>query len=714
MSPTPKWKPRGEMTLLNTGYARLDGPDKVTGRAVYSHDVRLPRQVYARLVLHSYPRAELTSLDLEPARRIPGVVLVEAQKAAGDELVYLGDDSIVAYVAAETPEAAKDAARAVRAAFRDHYPPMVTREQSLSPGAPSITGRGNTSGARDRGDEAAVDSALEGAAVVVEQVYELPIQHHVCLETHGHVVDYDGESATCYASTQAVSGSVDEFARNLGLPADKVRVLTPVMGGGFGAKFGIGLEGAICCLIAKKLLRPVHLMLDRPQEFQMAGNRSGTWVRMRGGIDAQGRLVGQFAEVDRLGGTGGGAFPLMPYIYACETNAARTRSVHTALDSNRAMRAPGHPQASFAQESFLDELAYAAGLDPVEVRKVNVESDVYRRHLDVVADAIGWDAHPNRTAPGEAGADGWAEGIGFGLATWRAGGRPGCEVEVRITPDGAVTSSCAVQDLGTGSRTLVAAIIAEELGLPLSAVTARIGDSDLPPSVGSGGSVTTGALAPALKVAAHRAREALEQRLVPVLGAEVGDYEWVRGRVRVAGEGDMTMSFGEVCALLGNQPLSVRGEYDGSLDADGSLHGAQAARVRVDTLTGRVEVLDMVATHDQGIPLNRLALTSQINGGMIQALSYGLLEERVLDAEMGWLLSDNLESYKIAGPKEMPRLRVILDEDDGRNLATGMAEAPVIPGHSAIANAIFNACGARLRSLPFTPDRVLAALAERA
>lgn len=712
-----KWKDRDQMTVLNRPQRRVDGPLKATGRAVYTHDVRLPRMVYARLVLHTFPRAEVFSIDLQPALDLPGVVAAGRLKEDGEALIYLGDDSAYAWVAATSPEAARDAARALRADLENQFQALITREAALEKGAPEIIEgsrriEGNVSGERSRGDFEQVGKLIDEAAHSVSATYTLPIQHHLCLETHGHVVDYDGTQATIYASTQMVSDSVGEYASLLGLSADRVRVVCEVMGGGFGSKFGAGLEGRVACEIAKELKRPVHLMLDRPQEFQMAGNRSGSVARMAGGVNADGRLVALTADVDRLGGVGGGSFPRPPYIYSAEESATTLRSVHTAMDSNRAMRAPGHPQASFAMESLMDELAAKGGFDSVDFRKRNLDDEVWQRHLDRVAEAIGWGSHPNRTGPGREGADGWAEGIGFGCSTWRAGGRPGAGAEVRILPDGSVISACGVQDLGTGARTYVAGIAAEELGLPLEAVTARIGDSDLPPGVASGGSVTTGSVAPAVLDAAHNARVAFEKRLAESTGIAAGDYVFEGGRVRGPEGSDFDLSFAEAASLLGTRPVIENGSFQSDLVATGSLHGAQAARVRVDTFTGRVEVVKMVAIHDQGLILNRLALTSQINGGITKALSYGLLEERVVDEGNGWFLNANMETYKAVGMQEMPEIEVILDDEDDRPV-TGMAEAPVIPGHSAIANAIFNACGARVRSVPFTPDRVLEALAAR-
>jgi len=491
--------------------------------------------------------------------------------------------------------------------------------------------------------------------------------------------------------------------------ASEIRVVMPHMGGGFGSKLGLGREGAIVARVANETGRPVHLMLDRSQEFTMTGNRSGSRQTIKIGADEDGLLVAMSLDAERHGGVGGGALPGPPYIYRIEgegTVLSRIRPVHTATQTSVAMRAPGHPQASFGMESALDELAYALDMDLVEIRMRNLGSPIHHRQLVRVAEEIGWEDHPNRSQPGEA-VNGIAVGIGFGVSTWGSGARDAkCDVTVR--PDGTVVSATATQDLGTGARTYVAAIVAEELGLPVEKVTPRIGDSSLPPSVGSGGSVTTGSSAPAIKDAAHKAREALEERLVDVLEAPVGGYVWKAERVAVKDDPERSLSWIEVCALL-REPLVVNGAFQRSL-YQGGIHGAQAARVEVDTLTGRVKVLKMVTCQDQGLPLNRLALRSQINGGMIQALSYGLLERRVFDEQDGYLLSDNMDHYKIAGCQEMPELVALIDDEDERESLCGMAEAPVIPGHSAIANAIHNACGVRLTRMPFTADNVLEAI----
>lgn len=709
----PSWGKRSDLEVLNTDIRRVDGPDKATGRAIYTHDVRLPNMLHAAVLIHPVPRAQIRSVDTSAAEGLPGVVHVMQVKDNGKDVQYSGDDAVLAVVAAETMEAAMDGVRAI-VVEADNMEPVVSTERAKEKDAPLVSRRrratSNITGRDARGDEGAVKAALEASAVMVEMDIEIPVQHHVCLEPHGHVVDpgAEGENATVYASTQAVSGMNNAFAGKsmLNRKASEVRVLTPHMGGGFGSKFGAGLEGRLAAQMAKITGRPVHLVLSRSNEFTMGGNRSGSKQTLKLGADRDGTFTAVHVVAERHGGFGGGAFPGAPYRYAVPLAFADTMSVKTATDASRAMRAPGHPQASFGMESVVDQIAYALEMDPVEIRKRNLPSATHHRQLDRVAQEIGWVDHPNRTAPGTP-KNGLAVGIGFGVAGWTPGGRD-CQCDVTVQPDGSVISATATQDLGTGARTYVAAIVAEELGLTVDQVTARIGDSDLPPSVASGGSVTTGSSAPAVKDAAHNMREALEAKLEPVLQASVGSYIWTGGRVHSKEDPTSSLAWAEVCALL-REPLKVSGRFKRSLYR-GGIHGAQAAKVEVDTMTGRVKVLKMVAMQDQGLPLNRMALRSQINGGMIQALSYGLLERRIFDESDGYLLSDNLDLYKIAGAQEMPEMVSIIDDEDERDSVCGMAEATIIPGQSAIANAIYNACGARLTRMPFTPDNVLEAI----
>lgn len=716
----PEWPARGDLRVLNTDIQRVEAPAKVSGQARYAHDVRLPGMVWARMVPCPHPAARVT-VDPAPALEVFGVVdargLLPGEDPLQGETRYLGQP--VAVVTAETPEAAEDGVRALVIHYEEKEW-VLTREQALESFAPKVARGGNRRQNKVEGDRERAEAAIGAAAAAVDQVYELPVQHHVCLETHGLVADVRDGETTVYPSSQAVDFVASQVAGVLRVPESEVEAVDEHMGGGFGSKFQIGPEGEAACRISRDLGRPVHLMLTRRQEFLFGGNRSGSRQRLRAGAASDGRLVGLVAEIERFGGLGRGSHPGQPYIYSVEKDAyfREDVSVMANLDSNRAMRAPGHPQASFAIESVLDELAYELGLDPLEVRKRNLADEVYHRQLDRVAREIGWHDHPHKTDWDRSGS--WTrQGIGFGVSTWGGGGAPGVGCEVHIAPDGAVEAKVGVQDIGTGCRTLVAAIVAETLGLSASAVTPRVGRSSYPPGVGSGGSVTTGSLAPPVLEAAQRARAALLEHLAGELGQPVDELLLAPGEVRDR-SGRRLSSWSEACARLG--PGGVRGTAEprnrktwgelSHLQASG-VHGAQAARVEVDVLTGAVRVLKMVCVQDCGLPLNRLALRSQIQGAMIQALSYALFEERVLDADLGVMLSGSLDHYTIAGALEVPELVAIVDDEDERQAPIGIGEPPVIPGHAAIANAVYNACGVRVRSLPITPAKVLAGLAER-
>ena len=699
----PSWGPREAHTLVDREVPRLDGPEKLSGRAIYASDVRLANMLFARVLVSPYPVAKV-EFDLEAARKSPGVgaVLDLGVKRAS----WLGQP--VAAVAADTPERADDALRALNPRWTPEKW-AVTREQALAEGAPTVSKRGNKGKENTNGKPDETEAALQSSDFVVEATYRVPVQHHVCLEPHGVTVDYrGGEEARVYASTQGVFGIAEEAAERLDLPASRVETVVEYMGGGFGSKFGLGWEGDVACRLSKQAGRPVQLLLARPVEFTSAGNRSGARVTMKGGIARDGKLVALASEVEKHGGLGDGSHARQPYIYRFGTSFTRSYALLTHTDASRAMRAPGHPQASFAMESMIDELAAKAGLDPLEVRLSNLaDNAAYVRQLKRVALEIGWAAHQNKTAPGKPEGR-WCTGIGFAVAVWGGGGGDECVVDVRIERDGSVSSAVGTQDLGTGSRTMVATIVAEELGLPLAAVRARIGSNRLGHANASGGSTTTASLAPSVKNAAWKARTKFAEHLAGLFGSKPELIRFAGGAVEDQQSGKQ-LTFAEACALLPAEGLAARGEWVPALAGNG-IQGAQAAKVRVDPLTGRVEVLKLVCLQNCGLPINRLTLRSQIAGGMVQALSYGLLEERRIDPDLGLALNANLEDYKIAGSLEIGEIVALIDDEDPRNVAIGVAEATIIPGHAAIGNAIFNACGARVREMPFTPDKILRAL----
>lgn len=702
----PQWGARESMRLISREIPRVDGPDKVTGRATFSHDVRLPGMAYARVLRSRVPAAKV-KLDLEPARKIPGVLAVV--ELGEGEVRWLGRP--IAAVAATTPEIAEDGVRAILVSYEEQGF-AVTPEQAAADNAPKVNSRGNVRALSKNTDTTEIDAALSKAEVRVKGTWKIPVQHHASLESHGVVVDYrGGDEATVYASTQGTFTIPGDAAGRLGLKPNQVTAVVEHMGGGFGSKFGMGIEGEAACMLAKELKRPVHLMLDRASEFHAAGNRSGGEHDIEVGVGRDGKITAFKARVTRHGGVGQGSGHPLPYIYARDNATfVEDRCIHTHMDSSRAMRGPGHPQASFSMEGAMDECAYAVGMDLLEFRRINLpegKRELYMRQLERCAELIGWKAHPHKSAPDRSDAE-VKVGIGFAIARWGGGGNGQCKVEVRIAQDGSVEVLSGTQDLGTGTRTYCASIVAEELGLELEAVRARIGRSTFGSANASGGSTTSPSLAPSVKHAAHNARVALLEKVAPLLGAKANELEVRPGEIRVAASPSKRIAWKDACAALGPGGLSAQGEWQAHL-AGNDIGGAQAAKVSVDTLTGEVKVLEMVAVQDCGLVLNLLAAKSQLQGGMVQSLSYGLFEERVVDPDLGLFLNANFEDYKIAGAADIPAMKAVF-EDDPRGVI-GMSEAAIIPGHSAIANAIHNACGVRLREMPMTADKILMGLA---
>jgi xanthine dehydrogenase YagR molybdenum-binding subunit len=699
----PTWGPNDKHRILNTRIPRSDGPAKVTGTAIYTYDVRLPGMLYGRFVVSPHAHAKVKNIDLAAALKIKGVKAA-LPIAAGKEVRFEGEP--VACVAADTPEHAEDAARAIVVDY-EVLPHVVKGEDVLKPDAPKVFDE--PSPTRKQGDEAKVNEALQSCDAVVEAEYRTVIVHHCCLETHGVVVDYrGGDDATVYCTTQGTFTIPGDAARALNLQQSKVTGIVQHMGGGFGSKFGIHVTGHWGCVLSKQLGVPVKMMLTRRQEFMAAGNGPGSIQRVKAGVSKDGKLVAIHAIQYGLSGVGVGRIAGLPYQYQAEHAFHEFSTLHTNEDSSVAMRAPGHPQASFAMESLMDELAEKIDMDPVEFRKKNAHDEAWHRQLDTGAKAIGWE---NRNKKAGSGSGNLRRGIGCGIGAWGGGGREQCVVDVLIGQDGSVLAACGTQDLGTGTRTYVRAIVAEELGLAYEDVHEKIGNSRLGNANASGGSTTAASLAPAVKVAAYNARIAMAKRLASVMGVPAEAITFADGKVSA---GDKSLSWKQACASLPSAGLSARGEWQSQLSGNGA-HGASFAEVEVDIETGHVRVVKMAHVQDGGLILNRLAAESQINGGMIQSMGMALYEARVMDGDLGVMLnSSGFGDYKLPGCMEIPELIPILDDGDTRQVVIGIAEPANIPGVGAVANAVYNACGVRVRDLPITPDKILNGLIQKA
>jgi len=697
----PGWGPNDKHKLLNQRITRVDGPLKAAGAARYTYDQRLPGMLHGRILRCPHGHARVTKLDTEAAAKIPGVKAII--QAPLTELRFAG--APVAAVAATTPEIAGDALRAIKVTY-EVLPHVVHAQDAIKPGAPKVVEEENNLQEKAKnGDLKKVEAAFATADEIVEAEYTSQRIHHACLETHGMVVDYrGGDTATIYASTQGTFTIPADAAKELGLQQSAVTSSVEHMGGGFGSKFGIGVEGMFACRLSKETKAPVKMMLTRYDEFVMAGNRSAAWQKLKAGVKKDGTIVAMQARQYRLGGLGQGSQAGQPFIYSMGEAYREIYALHTNEDSSVAMRAPGYPQASFAAESLVDELAYKIRMDPVEFRKKNLRDQVYHRQLDRGAREIGW-SRRNPVAGGNAGP--LKRGFGCAVGIWGGAGNNQCKVALTVSRDGSVVVAVGTQDLGTGTRTYTRAIVAEELGLGIKDVKEQIGNSKLGGANPSGGSTTAPSLAPSVKDASVKTRLLLAERVAPLLGnPKPEEVVFADGKVSANGK---SLTWREACAALPAAGVTGNGEWRSDLQSRG-VHGVCFAEVEVDVETGHVKPIKMVHIQDGGLPLNRLLFESQINGGMIQSLGMALWEGRVMDAQLGMQLNPGFGDYKLPGTLEMPEMAPIIDDDDKREAVIGVAEGCNIPAVGALANAVFNACGLRVRELPITPDKILMGL----
>jgi len=691
-------------TLLSTAVKRLDGPEKVTGRARYSYDINRPGMIYGKIVRSPYPHARIVSVDLTAAQKAPGVKAALAWKEPGTQAMYQGDP--VAAVAADTEERAIDAARLIRVRY-EPLPHLASVDQAMSIMAPPVFPGGNTrQGAQEETGNLA--DGFSKAAHIVEATYSTHVITHVCLETHGCVCEWDGDKLTAWISTQAVIQSAQQFAQSLGIPQTNVRCITQYMGGGFGSKFGPDAQGIICAKLAKAANAPVKLMLDRKEEHLDTGNRPSATAKIKAGVSADGTLTAFDAQSWGTGGAGAGSgFPL-PYIYNFPNRKRQHRDVYINAGQQRAMRAPGHPQGCFLTEILMDELADRVRMDPVAFRVKNLPpagpNAMWAQYFEQGAKRFGWD---KRHATGDPTPGPIKTGMGVSAHRWGGAGR-GSRAHVDILSDGSVVVKCGTQDIGTGTRTIVTLVAAETFGLPMTAVKAEIGDSVLPFSGGSGGSTTAASVTPAIRVTCTDALDALLAKVAPTLGVAASDLVADGGRIHVKGNTAKGLAWKDACKLIGTEPIAVDGQWQDGLSGAGTS-GVQFAEAAVDIETGIVKVTRILAMQDCGLIVDKLTAESQAYGGVIAAINFALFEDRLLDRVTGQMVNPNMEWYLLAGMSDVPKIDIVLNNMPERGVI-GIGEPPTVSTASAIANAVRNATGVTIRSLPLHPHKVLAAI----
>lgn len=709
--PAP-WGADAQLKYVGTDVQRLDGVLKVTGRAKYTYDVHPPGMLWGKVLHSPWGAAAIKSIDTRAAKAVPGVKAIHVfpEKEKHKSVRYHGDEILA--VAAETEEAAEEALRQVKITF-ERRAVATSIPAAMKSDAPMVfEGEGNVKSGKDQGDRAKVDAVIAKAELRHEATYETQVQTHSALEPHGSLASFEKDgSLTLHVSTQGTFSCKGEAVNVTKLPEDKVTVIAQMVGGGFGAKFSLGAEGRAAIALAKQTGRPVRVMLTREGEHQSGGMRPGSIQKMKAGVRKDGKIVAYAVEIHGTGGVSqGGAGAANPSIYETGEKWKIEHTVFTNQGPARAFRSPGHPQGIYALEGFLDELAHLAKMDPLEFRKKNTADEVYLAQWALGAQKIGW-SRRNKVPGGQPGVV--KHGIGMASSIWRQMGGPKCEVDVVVHKDGTVEALNGAQDIGTGTRTVMAVIVAEELGLKPTQIKVSLGETRWPVGPGSGGSKTAPSIGPAARHAAYQARQKLLGLASEKLGVPAAELRMDGGLI--AGRGKR-LTFAEACALL-PEPLAVRGVRKENYEAYmKQVHGAQFAEVEVDTETGHVKVVKVVTVQDAGRVIDKLLFESQLVGGVIQGVSYALLEDRILDRNYGPQMNADLMMYKIAGSMEMPEIVPVAFNvaNAGNNCGMmGLGEPPNIPTAAAVANAVYNAIGVRMRSLPITPDKVLAALEAR-
>ena len=702
---------------------RIDGKKIVTGQARYTHDIKLRGMLTGKILRSPHAKAEVVSLDLSTAERLPGVKA--ALRLDRGSISYAGQQ--VAAVAAVDEKTAEKALSLIKVEYNP-LPFVVSEGESMKEGAPQARDdRPNVRERRgySRGD---VEAGFKDADVVIERTYKTAVEIHQPAETHSSIARWNGDRLTVWDSTQAIHSVRDGLARALGIPAPRITVIKNYMGGGFGSKLGLNEYTVVAAILARETKKPVKIVLSRQDNSVCVGNRPSSLQAYKGGIKKDGTLTALSLLNHTSGGMRGGDSCAVPTqeVHACPHVRIEEYDVYMNTGPSRAMRAPGLTTGTFGIESFLDELANEIGMDPLELRKKNYttkslggtgipySSKGLDQCFEIGAKEIGW--HRRNKTPGE-GNGRLRRGIGMACGIWWGAGVPGTVADVKLHPDGSVEAICGTQDIGCGTRTHMAVVTAETLGLNPEDITVKLGNSDYPWAPISGGSLTVPSVAPAVRDASLNAAAYLKEMAAGKLKVEADTIILEDKKLFSRDNPEQSIPFKEIMGELSRETV-FHGERKGLPRGYAyNTFGAHFVDVEVDTLTGKINVIKIAAAHDSGRIINKQTAESQVKGGITQGLSATFYEQRIMDDSTGRQVNPNMRDYKIATSMDIPEIvPLFADIVDPRinNLGTkGLGEPPRIPISAAIANAVFNAIGVHLREIPMSPDKVLRALKGR-
>ena len=726
---------------------RIEARDKVTGAAKYTVDIRHDGQLEGVILRSREAHARIAALDLAPARALPDVTAVS----------LLGEDRIVRYVgepiaavAAQDRKTALAALAAIRltserlpavigldAARKDDAPVVFDRASRKRAGNVSEAAGGPAPWKRNvRGPTAVFAKRAKTArnwvsqarqannSLLVEGTFRTGTQQHACLEPHAAVARFDGDRLTVHASIQQVFHLKEQIAKRFKLDHDHVRVIADHVGGGFGSKSSIGAETIAAIELARAAHAPVRVAYDRHEELSVAGYRPAAEVRIallpsdQGGLKA----LSVTAHADTGAATNSTIAGLARLIYPAEAKDLSDFDVVSNLPPGAAFRGPGGPPMAFAVEQAIDEAALRLNVDPILLRK-RWDPDPNRQRL--YDWALGLDVWRNRK-PAQSGR--YRRGVGVATGYWLYLWQPKVKVEVAVK-GGRIVASCATQDIGTGTRSVIAGAVAREFDLEPDEVEVRIGDSSLPEGPGSGGSRVTASVLPPLLLAIPKLKAAIQRQATrrPAPGSNAPWRELIARSPDIAvsetrGEDGKNTAPGvrsplREVGLIGIVFGWMMRHFSNIVIGAGVPSSVQVIEVEVDTWLGHVRVLNV----HTGLAVGKIAAPqlahSQACGSVIQGLGYALYEAREVDPRGGDILTAGTEDYRIPGIADTPGIDVHFDEagfDHVIGNSVGIGEVATVPTSPAVANAIFNAIGVRLTEIPIRPDRILAALYGRA
>jgi xanthine dehydrogenase YagR molybdenum-binding subunit len=722
--------PIDQLKIVGRATDRIDGPLKTTGTAPYAYEQHeaAPNAAYGYVLGAAIAKGRITSMDTSAAKRAPGVLAVvtaenagklgkgdmnTAKLLAGPEVQHY--HQAVAVVVAETFEQARAAANLIKVKYakaKGAFDLAKAKDSAKKPKAENDTEPDTKFGDFAKG--------FDTAPVKLDAIYTTPDQSHAMMEPHASIAAWDGDKLTVWTANQMIDWGVKDVAKTLGIPKDKVRLVSPYIGGGFGGKLFVRSEALMAALGARAAKRPVKVALQRPLMINNTTHRPATIQRLRIGCTRDGKITAIGHESwsgDLPDGKPETAVAQTRLLYAGPHRMTKMRLATLDLPEGNAMRAPGEAPGMMALEIAIDEMAEKLKMDPVTFRILNDTKEdpekpgrpfSQRRFIDCMrtgAEKFGWNKRnpePGKTRDGR-----WLVGYGVAAAfrnnlVMKSGAR------VRLGSDGVITVETDMTDIGTGSYTIIAQTAAEMMGVPLNKVVVKLGDSAFPVSAGSGGqwggnSSTAGVYAACVKL-----REVVAQKLG--LGA---DAEFVDGTVRAGGKSASLASAAQGAELVAEDSMEY-GDLDKKFQQ--STFGAHFVEVAVDAATGETRIRRMLAVCAAGRILNPKSARSQVIGAMTMGAGAALMEELVVDKRYGFFVNHDLASYEVPVHADIPHQDVIfLDETDPISSpmkAKGVGELGICGVAAAIANAIYNATGVRVRDYPITLDKLLAKLPE--